>query len=65
MYTKHFAVAMLLATASASQIADVPSELSLENEEYHTAVVNSATYAFEINDFKKAEEIIKLALQTN
>jgi hypothetical protein len=49
---------MLLATASASQIADVSTKL-IDEENFHNAVVNSANYATEIKDYKKAAEIME------
>jgi hypothetical protein len=64
MYTTQFAVAMLLATTSATKIADFSPQL-LENENFRSAMVNSATYAYEIKDYETAGEIIKLSMQTH
>jgi hypothetical protein len=65
MYCKQFAVAMLMANASATQVAEANAATQLfENKEFRTAVTNSAQYALEIKDYKKAGEIVEIALKT-
>jgi hypothetical protein len=56
---------MLLANVSATQAVEVNAENQFyANENFKNAIVNSAQYAYEIKDFKKAGEIMEMGLQT-